>query len=122
VFFSVTGGMLSINKILPFAAAVMSATQSAAALTVIIDEAPAENGIELAKKTEITGKVQFKDVSFSYPLDSKHQVQCNKSVLYLNYINTRFESPGHKKKNLRGFGPLANYADQLHYLKYIKLP
>lgn len=83
------GGMLSINKILPLGAAVMSATQSATALTVIIDNASAEKGTELTKKTEITGKVQFKDVSFSYPLDSKKQVQCNNSVLYLNYLNIR---------------------------------
>ncbi|PNF40142.1 hypothetical protein B7P43_G09773 [Cryptotermes secundus] len=99
VFFSVIGGMLSINKILPLGAAVMSATQSAAALTVIIDNASAEKGTELTNKTEITGKVQFKDVSFSYPLDSKKQVQCNNSFLYLNYLNIRLESVEHKINN-----------------------
>jgi ABC-type multidrug transport system fused ATPase/permease subunit len=77
----VTGGMLSINKILPLATAVISATQSAAALTVVTNKISAEEGTELAVKTEITGKVQFKDVSFSYPLESKKQVQCNNSVL-----------------------------------------
>jgi ABC-type multidrug transport system fused ATPase/permease subunit len=66
--------MLSINKILPLAAAVMSATQSAAALTVLTDKVPAQEGTQLAVTTEITGKVQFKDVSFSYPLESKKQV------------------------------------------------
>jgi ABC-type multidrug transport system fused ATPase/permease subunit len=68
--------MLSINKILPLAAAVISAMQSAAALTAIIDETSVEKETEIDEKTEITGKVQFKDVSFSYPLGSKNQVQC----------------------------------------------
>jgi ABC-type bacteriocin/lantibiotic exporter with double-glycine peptidase domain len=83
----VTGGMLSVNKILPLATAVMSATQSAAVLTVITDKASAEKETQLVEKSDITGKVQFKDVSFSYPLESKKQVQCNNTVLYLNYIN-----------------------------------
>jgi ABC-type bacteriocin/lantibiotic exporter with double-glycine peptidase domain len=73
--------MLSINKILPLAAGVMSATQSAAALTVVTDKVSAEEGTKLAVRTKITGKVQFKDVSFSYPLESKKQVQCNNSAL-----------------------------------------
>lgn len=76
MFFSVLSGMLSVNKILPLAAAIISATQSAIPLAAIIDEASAEEGTEFAEKTTITGKVQFKDVSFSYPLRYENQVQC----------------------------------------------
>jgi ABC-type multidrug transport system fused ATPase/permease subunit len=72
--------MLSINKILPLAAAVKSAMRSAAVLTATVDEISRGKEAENDEKTEITGEVQFKDVSFSYPLGSKKQVWChNKS-------------------------------------------
>jgi ABC-type multidrug transport system fused ATPase/permease subunit len=70
--------MLSINKILPLGAAIISAIQSAAALAAIVVGTSTEKETQLDGKIEITGKVQFKDVSFSYPLGSKNQVQCYK--------------------------------------------
>ncbi|XP_069679391.1 phosphatidylcholine translocator ABCB4-like isoform X2 [Periplaneta americana] len=74
VFFSVVGGMLSINKILPFAAATISARNSAKVLKTIVDHTPTRGGREFEEKSQVTRNIKFKDVSLSYPTGPKNQM------------------------------------------------
>ncbi|PSN31006.1 hypothetical protein C0J52_20465 [Blattella germanica] len=75
VFFSVIVVMLSTNKVLCFGAALMSAKRSAFFLRDIIDNvSPAKKITSHDNNGKITGKLEFKDVSFNYPTGYKNQV------------------------------------------------
>ncbi|KAJ4430902.1 hypothetical protein ANN_19494 [Periplaneta americana] len=71
---TVIGGMLSINKILPFAAATISARNSAKVLKTIVDHTPTRGGREFEEKSQVTRNIKFKDVSLSYPTGPKNQM------------------------------------------------